>query len=348
MIMNLNYMEPIYLARYLEVMRDSLPSQFLISRSVKVDFNKYPSLPELWGLHDDAMKSFRDRIERVSSMHDLPPPAAYSLLDLKVAIADRMLENCNFCERRCGADRKHKKTGYCKIDAVSRYSAEFLHQGEEPELVPSHTVFFTGCNFKCAYCQNWDISQSPRSGIPILPQELAKTITMRRAYGSRNVNFVTPTPHTHTILRALNALKVNVPVVWNSNMYYSKEVAELLEGVVDVYLGDMRYGNDDCAKNYSDVPDYWNVVTRNFKKAYTDGEILLRQLVLPSHLDCCTAPIVKWVKENIPNVRFNLMFQYRPTYRAYEHPEINRSLMPVEVQKALDIVREAGLEDVLI
>ena len=344
----MNLKEPVYLSRYLEVMRDMLPSQFLISRSVSVEYNKDSSLPELWGLHDDAMNSFRDEMNCVSSMHDLPPPAASSLLDLKVAIADRMLDSCIFCERRCGTNRKKKKTGYCKIDAVSRYSAEFMHQGEEPELVPSHTIFFTGCNFRCAYCQNWDISQSPRSGTPILPQELAQTIALRRAYGSRNVNFVTPTPHTHTILKILNALNVNVPVVWNSNMYYSTEVGELLEGVVDVYLGDMRYGNDECAKKYSKVPDYWNVVTRNFKKAYAGGEILLRQLVLPGHLDCCTVPVVKWVKENIPKIRFNLMFQYRPTFRAYERPEINRSLMPMEIRKAIDIVRKAGLEDILI
>lgn len=346
--MTLNNSEPVYLSRYLEVMMDRLPSQFLISRSVSVEFNNDSSIHELWGLHDDAMKSFREEIDYVSYMHDLPPPAASSLLDLKLAIADRILENCNFCERRCGANRKKKNTGYCKIDAVSRYSAEFLHQGEEPELVPSHTIFFSGCNFRCCYCQNWDISQSPRSGTPILPQELARTITLRRAYGSSNVNFVTPTPHTHTILKILNTLKANVPVVWNSNMYYSKEVSELLEGVVDVYLGDLRYGNDECAEKYSTVPDYWNVVTRNFMKAYTCGEILLRQLVLPGHLDCCTEPIVKWVKENIPKVRFNLMLQYHPTYWAYEHPEINRSLMPMEMRKALDIVREAGLEDVLV
>jgi len=123
------------------------------------------------------------------------------------------------------------------MDAVSRYSAEFLHHGEEPELVPSHTIFFTGCNFSCVYCQNWQISTAPNRGIPILPEEFARKITLQRAYGSKNVNFVTPTPHTHTILKILNALKVNVPVVWNSNMYYSSEVAKLLEGVVDVYLG---------------------------------------------------------------------------------------------------------------
>lgn len=346
--MNLNYREPAYLLRYFEVMRNRLPSQFLISRSVSVEFNKDSSLPELWELHDDAMIAFRKKMDCVSSIQELSPIAASSLLDLKAAIADRMLENCIFCERRCGANRKKKKTGYCKLDAVSRYSAEFMHQGEEPELVPSHTIFFTGCNFRCSYCQNWEISQTPRSGTPILPLELARTIALRRAYGSRNVNFVTPTPHTHTILNILNSLKANVPVVWNSNMYYSKEVGDMLEGIVDVYLGDMRYGNNECGKKYSEVPDYWNVVTRNFMKAYTGGEILLRQLVLPGHLECCTAPIVKWVKENIPKIRFNLMFQYRPAFRAYEHPEINRSLMPAEIRKALDFVREEGIEDLLI
>ncbi len=346
--MNLNYREPVYLSRYLEVMRDRLPSQFLITRSISVDFNRDSPLSELMEIHDKVMKSFHNRMECVTSIHDLPCPVPSSLLDLKVATADKMLENCNFCQRRCGVNRRKKKTGYCGIDAVSRYSAEFLHQGEETELVPSHTIFFSGCNFTCVYCQNWDISQSPYGGIPILPQELAKIIALRRAYGSRNVNFVTPTPHTHTILKTLNYLMVNVPVVWNSNMYYSSEIARLLEGVVDVYLGDMRYGNDDCAKKYSNVPDYWNVVTRNFAKAYRSGEILLRHLVLPGNLDCCTSPVVRWTKENIPKVRFNLMFQYRPVYRAYEHPEINRQVSLTEQRKAFEIVKEAQLEDVII
>lgn len=339
---------PFYLPRYFEVMKDKRPSQFLISRSVNVDFSKDSSLDELWNLHREAMVSFREKLDSISSLEKAPQRAASSLLDLKVAIADKILQSCHFCERRCGINRKKKETGYCRLDAVSRYSAEFLHHGEEPELVPSHTIFFTGCNFSCVYCQNWQISTSPQSGISILPQELARLITLRRAYGSRNVNFVTPTPHTHTILKILDELKVNVPVVWNSNMYYSLEIARLLEGVVDVYLGDFRYGNDDCARKYSKAPDYWHVVTRNFKHAYMSGEILLRQLVLPGHLECCTKQIVKWTRENIPKVRFNLMFQYRPDYRAYEYPEINRSLTREEIQQALDIVKEAGLEDVLV
>lgn len=340
--------EPVYLSRYLDVMRDKLPSQFLISQSISIDFNKDSSLDELWSLHDKAMNSFRERGEEIGSIKELPPHAESSLLDLKSAIADRILESCHFCERRCGANRRKKELGYCRCEAVSHYSAEFMHYGEEPELVPSHTIFFTGCNFSCVYCQNWEISTAPQSGKSILPQEVARIIALRRAYGSRNVNFVTPTPHTHIILKILCALKVNVPVVWNSNMYYSEEIAKLLEGVVDVYLGDFRYGNDDCAKKYSNVPDYWQVVTRNFRSAYESGEILMRQLVLPGHLECCTKPIVQWTKENIPKIRFNLMFQYNPNYRAYEYPEINRALTHAEIQRALEIVKEAGLEDVLV
>ncbi len=316
------------LSRYLDVMRDKLPSQFLISRSLPVDFKKDSVLPDLWEKHDKAMALFYEELDRIDSIKDLSPPVESSLLTLKGVIADRILESCIFCERRCGANRRKKELGYCRCEAVSRYSTEFLYYGEEPELVPSHTIFFTGCNFSCVYCQNWEISTSPQSGISILPEELARIIAFQRAYGSRNVNFVTPTPHTHIILRILNALKINIPVVWNSNMYYSQEIAKLLEGVVDVYLGDFRYGSDECAMKYSNVKDYWNVVTRNFEKGYAKGEILLRQLVLPGHIECCTRPIIQWTKEHIPKARFNLMFQYRPNYRAYEYPEINRSLSP--------------------
>jgi putative pyruvate formate lyase activating enzyme len=336
------------LFRYFDVMKDKLPSQFLISRSVGVDFKKDSPLDELWEIHDNAMEFFYEKLDGIGSLEELPPPVESSLLALKGAIADRILESCYFCERRCGANRRKKELGYCRCEAVSHYSAEFLHYGEEPELVPSHTIFFTGCNFSCVYCQNWEISTSPQRGISILPAEVARIIALRRAYGGRNVNFVTPTPHTHVILKILNALKINIPVVWNSNMYYSQEITKLLEGVVDVYLGDFRYGNDECAVKYSNAPDYWRVVTRNFEKAYISGEILLRHLVLPGHLECCTMPIVKWTKEHIPKVRFNLMFQYRPNYRAYEYPEINRRLSREEIQKAFDIVKESGLEDVMV
>ena len=340
------------LVRYQRISADRKPARFMIAKNTPVDFDRDAALSDLWELHDGAMRRFNrsDRSDRSDKSNNSnksekrDEPDGKSLLDLKIAIADRILENCHFCDRRCGANRKKGKTGYCRIGAVSRYSSEFLHYGEEPELVPSHTVFFSGCVFSCVYCQNWEISTNPDLGMPILPGDFARIAAAKRGLGARNLNFVTPTPHLHTILHILAKMRVNTPIVWNSNMYHSPEAAKLLCGVVDVYLGDFKYGNDECAKKYSNVDHYWDTVTRNFLCAYNDSEILLRQLVLPGHVECCTAPIIEWVRENIPDVRFNLMFQYRPEYLAYRYPEINRLLTRSEESRARELLMEMEIK----
>jgi putative pyruvate formate lyase activating enzyme len=117
---------------------------------------------------------------------------------------------------------------------------------------------------------------------------------------------------------------------------------------VDVYLGDFKYGNDACAKKLSKVNNYLEIVQPNFKSAYKTAEILLRHLVLPGHLECCTRPIAEWVAKNIPQTRFNLMFQYSPCYRAGGYPEIDRYLTTEEEAQAIEIVTEIGIEDLLI
>ncbi|MDD3043298.1 MAG: radical SAM protein, partial [Methanosarcinaceae archaeon] len=304
-------------------------------------------------LETEALKAgaFPDASVRLRSLTEVfleLPEARPSLLDLKIEILDRILEDCHCCERRCRINRKAGEKGFCRLTDLSRYSSEFLHMGEEPELVPSHTIFFSGCVFACVYCQNWEISTCPDCGVPIEPVALAKIIDARRREGAKNVNFVTPTPHPHTVLRVVRELSENTPVIWNSNMYHSREVGGLLEGVVDVYLADFKYGNDECARKYSKVKIYLEVMHENFKFACGTGEILLRHLVLPGHLECCTGPVVEWVAEHIPEVRFNLMFQYRPCYRALEYPEIGRGLTSEEQMRAIEIVREAGLEDLLV
>nr|QNT35748.1 hypothetical protein BODMHOLK_00039 [uncultured Methanosarcinales archaeon] len=341
------------LSRYHRVSAGIEEARFLTAKNFPADFDLDAPLSDLRSIHDDAMSDFHrayrpdmsDRSDR-SDLPDQPgrekKPAGRSLLDLKIRIADQMLENCHFCDRRCGANRKKGEVGYCRLGAVSRYSSEFLHYGEEPELVPSHTVFLSGCVFSCVYCQNWEISTHPDLGIPILPEDVARIAATRHGLGARNLNFVTPTPHLHTILRILAEMRVNTPIVWNSNMYHSEEAAKLLCGVVDVYLGDFKYGNDGCAKRYSNADHYWDTVTRNFLCAYDDSEILLRQLVLPGHIECCTAPIIGWVHDHIPDARFNLMFQYRPAYLAHQYPEIARSLTESECEQASGLLAESG------
>lgn len=132
-------------------------------------------------------------------------------------------------------------------------------------------------------------------------------------------------------------------MVWNSNMFTSSEAMELLNGVIDVYLGDFRYGNDVCAEEFSGVRGYWDVVSRNFAYAFETAEVMLRHLVLPGHLECCTRPIMEWVSENMPGAYFNLMFQYRPEYKAGLFPTIDRRLTPEERSKALAMASEYGL-----
>jgi putative pyruvate formate lyase activating enzyme len=276
---------------------------------------------------------------------DLPPN---SLLDVKLELARRMLENCTFCERRCGADRASGDKGYCGVGAASRYCSDFLHMGEEAELVPSHTIFFSGCTFRCVYCQNWDIAVHPSAGFPAEPAMLSAVLLEGLSQGSRNANFVggNPDPNLHTILEIIGLAGEGVrflPMVWNSNMYASLETMEILEGVIDIHLGDFRYGNDDCARELSDVDGYFGVVSRNFRSAFEASEVMVRHLVLPGHLECCSRPIMEWVSENMPGVYFNLMFQYRPEYQAGLHPGIDRRLSTEERRQALRMAEEYGL-----
>ncbi|HII91607.1 MAG TPA: radical SAM protein [Methanosarcina sp.] len=359
---------PKYLKRYFKVHRDEMPALFKISERIPVQFDPGMPLEELRKIHRNEIVEYRklkehleleaakaltykdanDRLTLFTRSFLALPKASTSLLDIKVEIADRMLSNCQCCGWCCEVDRKAGEKGFCRLADTSNYASEFLHMGEEPELVPSHTIFLTGCAFACVYCQNWDISTNPEAGTRTEPRKLAKLIDLRRVHGARNVNFVTPTPHTHNVLKIVREISVNTPVIWNSNMYHSPEVAELLEGVVDVYLGDFKYGNNACARKYSKIKNYLEIVQPNFEFAYETAEILLRHLVLPGHLECCTKPIAEWVAKHIPQIRFNLMFQYRPCYRAMEYPEIGRLLTPEEEAKAIKIVREAGIEDLLV
>ncbi len=299
---------------------------------------------ELWAAHAEGMEAWREAWRS----GEAPAPADPSLLDLKLELAGRLLKDCVFCERRCGTDRTSGEAGWCKVGSRSRCSSEFLHMGEEPELVPSHTIFFSGCNLACAYCQNWDIAMHPESGFPTDPRELALVLEEGVGQGSRNANFVggNPDPHLHTVLavvRGLGEKARGLPMVWNSNMYTSLEAMDLLEGVMDVWLGDFRYGSDECASRLSQVEGYFAVVSRNFLLAWERGEVMLRQLVLPGHLECCTFPIMRWVARNMPDVYFNLMFQYRPEYRASLHPDIDRRLTPEERREARRMAEELGL-----
>lgn len=343
-------MPELFMERYSGINAHKLPSRNIILKHIDVSFEKDLTEIELWHIHEEGMKRYRNlEIDiKETPINTGFPESEKSLLDLKIELAGRIIRSCHLCQHRCMVDRHAGEKGVCRLTDKSRYASEFLHMGEERQLVPSHTIFFTGCVFSCVFCQNWDISTHPEIGKVVRPEELAGIIDKRYENGSKNVNFVTPTPHLLTILKIVKQIKSNVPVVWNSNMYHSPEAARLLEGVVDIYLGDFKYGNDLCAYKYSKVRDYIQTVRSNFKMASGQAEILVRHLVMPGHLECCTKPIMEWIATNTPRVRLNLMFQYAPYYLACRYPEIDRYLTQEEKERAIQIVKEAGLENILV
>ncbi len=340
------------LERYRKVMRNELPARFRICKKIPVDIDLDSDEEKLWNVHSKKLDELENLQEKIDSgKTDLNQNEDYenSLLDFKVELAESILKSCHFCEHRCNVDRASGETGVCGVSSSARVSSEFLHHGEEPELVPSFTIFFSGCTLKCQYCQNWDISQNPKSGVQKSPEDICLSIREKRREGARNVNWVggDPTPNLYNILASLNRCSVNVPSVWNSNMYLSIEGMRLLFGTQDVYLTDFKYGNNECGSRFSKVSNYWDVVSRNHRLAFGDSEIIIRHLVLPNHLECCTAKIMEWVVEKLgSDVRFNLMSQYRPAGRAMNISELSRSVSREEMEKANKFAKDIGLENV--
>ncbi|KXA92721.1 hypothetical protein AKJ64_02375 [candidate division MSBL1 archaeon SCGC-AAA259E17] len=341
------------LERYFSVMKDDLPAKFMICKKTPAEIGLDSEKSKLWKEHGSALEKFESLLRRIdkgeTSLDDLKNPET-SLLELKAEISKRILKSCHFCERRCGVNRRRGETGVCGVGEDPRVASELVHTGEEPELVPSYTIFFNGCTFECQFCQNWDISQNPDSGNKNTPENISSKISDRRQQGVKNVNWVggDPTPNLHSVLASLNKCKTSIPSVWNSNMYLSKEGMKLLAGTQDVYLTDFKYGNDKCALKYSKVPNYWEIVSRNHKLAFEDAELIIRHLVLPNHVDCCTKKILEFIKTELdPGLRVNLMDQYRPAAKAMECPEISRRVSKKEMNQALGTAERIGLENVI-
>jgi len=320
------------LSKYHEILEEQGTAQYLNCKYIPVSFEQPQSTDELWYIHDDALQLMK--------VQNTTPKQ--SLLDLKIELTDRLFQACCFCEHKCRVNRE-KTAGKCGVQE-SHIASEFLHYGEETVLVPSYTIFFSGCTFNCVFCQNWDISQNP-CGVAIEPKALVTTIKQRKKQGARNVNWVggDPTSNLLYILKVLKKLDSNIPQVWNSNMYCSEETMKLLHGVMDIYLTDFKYGNDSCAKRLSKVDGYTAVVKRNHILAYQQGEVIVRHLVLPNHGTCCSRPILEWIQKNTLEVAVNVMGQYRPEYHADEYKEIACPVPREEYLRVKEYAETLGL-----
>jgi putative pyruvate formate lyase activating enzyme len=333
------------LPRYVKVVNNQAIANFQIAK--KIEFK--PTKNDLWKLHEKLMKKFYEIKEKIDrsrlKLNEIKKPK-HSLLDLKIKLTEQIITSCELCENKCHVNRMKDDIGSCKVRKDCLISSEFIHMGEEPHIIPSHTIFFMGCTLHCQYCQNWSISQWFESGYKIPPEELAIRIETRRKEGSGNVNLVggEPTPSLLCILKALKVCDVNIPVIWNSNFYMSEKTMKILDGIVDMHLSDFKYGNSECALRLSKVPNYFEVCSRNHSMAAKNTEITIRHLILPNHIECCTKPVLKWIADNIREKSIvNLMDQYRPEYLAKDYPDINRRIEKEEFKNVINTAKKLNI-----
>jgi putative pyruvate formate lyase activating enzyme len=283
-------------------------------------------------------------------------------LEQRVEEVRSMLEECSLCGRECGVNRLESSKGAaCRTGVKAVVSSFNAHFGEEDPLVGQHgsgTIFFTNCNLKCQYCQNYAISQLGE-GREVEPEELAAMMLHLQGRGCHNINFVSP---THVVPQILEALLLaaekglSVPLVHNTGGYDSLGTLRLLDGIVDIYMPDMKYTNEEAGRKYSKVERYPQVNQSAVKEMHRQvGDLvmddrgvaqrglLVRHLVLPNGLAGTRETATFLSQEVSPDTYLNVMSQYRPTYKAQSYPEIDRRPTAEELQEAVDLAREAGL-----
>jgi putative pyruvate formate lyase activating enzyme len=274
----------------------------------------------------------------------------------------KLLESCCICPRRCKVNRLKDEKGYCKTGLKPRVCSFMPHHGEEPPISGtqgSGTIFFSWCNMACVYCQNYEFSQLGQ-GREVEFEELAQFMLTLQKLGCHNINLVTPAHVMPQILKALeiaisNGLKI--PLVYNTGGYELPQIIELLKAIVDIYLPDMRYADNDMATKYSDAPDYpkYNqesviqmhrqVGVAKIEKGIIKRGLVIRHLVLPDNISG-TDKIMKFIAEEVSKDTYiSLMSQYIPYYKAREFKEISRRITYKEYADARQIMQKYGLSN---
>ena len=283
----------------------------------------------------------------------------------------RILENCEICPRCCHVNRTKNERGICKLGILPMVSSYSPHFGEERPLVGTHgsgTIFFTSCNLSCVYCQNYEISQL-RRGAEISFERLAEMMIDLQNMGCHNINLVTPSPQVAQIVKALPIaidMGLKIPLVYNTSSYDSVETLKLLDGIVDIYLPDAKYSDNDVALKYSHCSHYFETMKAVIKEMYrqvgnlkvADSEmkvpgvpkgvaihgVMVRHLVFPNDLAGSEKVFEFMAREISKDIFINIMDQYSPCYRAFEYPHLSRQITDEEYKKAVKLAKKAGLK----
>jgi len=277
------------------------------------------------------------------------------------AQAKGILRECTLCPRNCRVNRLEDQLGYCQIGRQAQVASYGAHFGEEPPLVGrcgSGTIFFTRCNLRCLFCQNYDISQLGE-GAPAEEERLAEMMLSLQAQRCHNINLVTP---THVVAQMLGGLFIarskglQLPIVYNCGGYESLSTLQMLEGIIEIYMPDAKYASDEVARELSDAPDYPSIMKEALKEMHRQvgdlqmndqgvavAGLLVRHLVLPYDL-AGTREIMRFLAQEIsPNTYVNIMDQYRPSFKAPYHLRMSRRITSSEYREAVQIALQEGL-----
>lgn len=279
----------------------------------------------------------------------------------KIQKAYSLMESCVLCGRYCRVNRMKGERGFCNTGKLPVISSFGPHYGEESPLVGSYgsgTIFLTGCNLGCIFCQNFDISLGQEGSTHSFAQ-LADMMMNLQNRGCHNINFVTPSHQAPMIIEALDIAVnngLNIPIVWNCGGYESPEALEILDGIVDIYMPDFKFFDKEPAKKYLNAEDYPDMARNALKEMYRQvGDLkvdewgiavrglLVRHLVMPGRL-AGTKELVEWLAGEIsPDTYINIMSQYHPCHKARNFREINRRITDEEYREAVEWGRSAGL-----
>lgn len=285
------------------------------------------------------------------------------LLVERMAQAEALFQQCTLCPRRCGVDRTSGATGYCRAPRDAVVSSHQPHFGEELPLTGrrgSGTIFFANCNLRCVFCQNWPIAHEGR-GTRVTDQEVAGMMLRLQRLGCHNINLVTPTHVMPNILAALRMALgqgLHLPLVYNTGGYESSEIVRMLDGIVDIYMPDLKFMDAGESGRYLDARDYPEMARESIREMYRQvgplqlderglavRGLMIRHLVMPNRVSNAKA-FVNWVAETLStDVYVNIMSQYRVEYRAYEFPRIARAISGREFLEAMEWAEAAGLSN---
>lgn len=280
----------------------------------------------------------------------------------KVKEAYKLLRSCRLCPRKCAVNRIKGELGFCKAGLLPMVSSFHAHFGEEPPISGfrgSGTIFFTHCSLHCVFCQNYSISQL-NEGKEVSVEELGRIMLELQGQGCHNINLVTPTHYMPQILEAIFVAKergLKVPLVYNCGGYESLEALEVLNGIIDIYMPDMKYSDNAVARRFSFAPDYFEVSKKAVKEMHAQvGDLrvekgiavrglLIRHLVLPDGLAGSEAIFDFIARELSHDTYVNIMAQYYPCHMAYKFPELSRRITHREYIDAIKLAKNKGLAD---